>query len=55
MIKVFIVDEHPVIRQGLASVLEKSEEFEVVGEANNIKEAISRIGELKPDIVIMDA
>lgn len=55
MIKVFLVDEHPVIRQGLASVLEESAGFKVVGEANNIKEAISQIGELKPDIVIMDA
>jgi len=55
MIKVFLVDEHPVIRQGLASILEQSAEFKVVGEANNIKEAISQIGELKPDIIIMDA
>lgn len=55
MIRVFLVDEHPVIRQGLASILEASAEFEVVGEAKNVEEAISQIGELKPDIVIMDA
>jgi len=55
MIKVFLVDNHPVMRQGLASVLEKSEGFEVVGGADNTQDALSQIGELKPDIVIMDA
>ena len=55
MIKVFLVDNHPVMRQGLASVLEKSEGFEVVGGADNAQDALSQIGELKPDIVIMDA
>ena len=43
------------MRQGLAAVLEKSEGFEVVGGANNAQDALSQIGELKPDIVIMDA
>ncbi len=55
MIKVFLVDNHPIMRQGLASVLEKNEGFEVVGGANNAQDALSQIGELKPDIVIMDA
>jgi len=55
MIKVFLVDEHPVIRKGISVVLEEFAEFKVVGEANNIEEAISQIGELKPDLVIMDA
>lgn len=55
MIKVFLVDEHPVIRKGVSVILEESAEFRVVGEANNIEEAISQIGELKPDLVIIDA
>jgi len=55
MIKVFLVDEHPIIRKGISVVLEEFAEFKVVGEANNIEEAISQIGELKPDLVIMDA
>lgn len=55
MIKVFLVDEHPVIRKGVSVILEESAEFKVVGEANNIEEAISQIGELKPDLVIIDA
>lgn len=55
MIKVFLVDEHPVIRKGVSVILEESAEFKVVGEANSIEEAISQIGELKPDLVIIDA
>lgn len=56
MITVFIIDEHQSIRKGISVILEESAEFfQVVGEANNIKDAISRIGELKPDVVIMDA
>lgn len=55
MIKVFLVDEHPVIRKGVSVILEESGEFKVVGEANSIEEAISQIGELKPDLVIIDA
>ena len=56
MIKVFIVDEHQIVRKGISIILEESAGFfKVVGESNNIKEAISRIGELEPDVVIMDA
>jgi DNA-binding NarL/FixJ family response regulator len=55
MVKLFIIDEYPVMRQGLVSVLEKCVGFEVVGDADNTQEALSQIGELKPDIVIMDA
>jgi len=55
MIKVFLIDNQPVMRQGLASVLEKDAGFQVVGEADSVRDALSQIGELKPDIVIMDA
>ncbi len=55
MIKVFLVDNHPVMRRGLASVLEKSTGFQVVGDADNAQDALSQIAELKPDIVIVDA
>ena len=55
MIKVFIIDKHPVMRRGLASVLEKCEGFQVVGDANTVPEALPKIEEVKPDIIIMDA
>ena len=55
MVNIFILDKHPVMRHGLASVLEKCAGFQVVGEASNAQEALPKIDELKPDIVIMDA
>ncbi len=55
MVKVFILDEHPVIRRGLVSILEMCAECQVVGDAANTQDALPQITELKPDIVIMDA
>lgn len=55
MVNIFILDNQPVIRQGLASVLESCAGFQVVGGANNLQDALSQIDRLKPDIVIMDA
>lgn len=54
-IKVFIIDRQPILRQGLASVVESDTDFEVVGEAANVEEALLELGNLQPNIVIMDA
>lgn len=54
MVKVFIVDSHPVFRLGLGSMLEGNHEFKVVGDAATITEALVRIDQAQPDIVIMD-
>lgn len=53
-IKVLIVDDHWVVRDGLKSVLELQTDIEVIGQAENGKEAIKKVGELSPDIVVMD-
>ena len=53
-IKVLIVDDHTLFRQGLQKVLEAYEEIQVVGEASNGKEAIARVDEVFPDLVLMD-
>jgi DNA-binding NarL/FixJ family response regulator len=53
-IKIFVVDDHPLFRHGLISVLTDYPEFQVVGDANNSIEALPRIEELQPDIVMMD-
>lgn len=53
-IKVLIVDDHEVVRDGIKSVLELQSDIEVIGQAENGKEALERVGELSPDIVIMD-
>ena len=53
-IKVMIVDDHTLFRQGLRKVLESFEEIQVIGEASDGKEAIVKVDELHPDIVLMD-
>ena len=53
-IKVFLVDNHPVVREGVRSCLRRYEQLEVVGEAANGHEAIDRAKEFAPDIILMD-
>ncbi|HEX8100879.1 MAG TPA: response regulator transcription factor [Actinomycetota bacterium] len=52
--KVLIVDDHPVTRQGLRSALASSKEVEIVGEASNGDEAIEAVKQLHPEVVFMD-
>jgi DNA-binding NarL/FixJ family response regulator len=54
MIKVLIVDDQHLIRQGLRTLLELEPDLEIVGEAENGKEAIKLVAELKPEVVLMD-
>ncbi len=49
-----IVDDHPVVRQGLRTFLETQKDLEILGEAENGEEALERIAELVPDVVLMD-
>jgi DNA-binding NarL/FixJ family response regulator len=53
-IRVLIVDDHPVVRDGLRGIFESSAEFEVAGEAGNGAEAVTRARALRPDVVLMD-
>ena len=53
-IKILIVDDHPIVRQGLASVLEQETDLTVVGQAGTGVEALSKARELSPDIILMD-
>ena len=52
--RIVLVDDHEVVRLGLKVLLEQSDHFEVVGEANNAKEAVEITGKIRPDIVLMD-
>lgn len=53
-IQVMIVDDHLMVRRGLATFLLASDDMELVGEAGNGPEAIARCQEVKPDVVLMD-
>src|SRR5438270_495637 len=54
MIRVLVVDDHPIVRQGLVSVLSDEDDLEVVGEAGSGREAVARIQRLQPDVVLLD-
>jgi len=51
---ILIVDDHPLFREGLISLLAKQTGYEVVGEAAEGEEGIAKAGELHPDLVLMD-
>lgn len=53
-IRVLLADDHSILREGLQSMLERSEEFEVVGQAKDGAEAVKAASELSPDVVVMD-
>ena len=51
---VLIIDDHPLFREGLKSLLRSHARFEVVGEAGNGRDGLRKAKELRPDLVIMD-
>ncbi len=53
-ITILLVDDHPIVLDGLKNLLGKQTDFEIVGEAVNGQEAIAKVKELQPHIVLMD-
>jgi DNA-binding NarL/FixJ family response regulator len=53
-IRVLVVDDHTLLRDGITALLDLLPDIEVVGEAGNGKEALERVKELRPDVVLMD-
>lgn len=54
MKKIIIVDDHPIVREGFAKLINSEEEFEVVGTAEDANSALSMIQEVKPDVAMVD-
>jgi len=55
MIRVYLLDDHEVVRDGLRFLLERTDDIEVVGEAGSAAEATARIPALRPHVAILDA
>ncbi|HIJ79849.1 MAG: response regulator transcription factor [Desulfobulbaceae bacterium] len=53
-IKIFVADDHPVVREGLRSLFDKYEEMKLVGEAGDGRETIDGVRKTKPDVVVLD-
>lgn len=53
-IRILLVDDHAVVRQGFRMILAAQADMEIVGEAGNGREAIAKAAELHPDVVVMD-
>ncbi len=52
--RLILVDDHPLVRKGLISVLSLEKDFEIVGEASNVREANYLLNKLKPDLALID-
>src|SRR3954466_14539121 len=53
-LRVLLVEDHAMVRSGIRSLLESSQEVDVVGEADNGREAVDLATKLQPDLVLMD-
>ena len=53
-IQILLVDDHPVVRDGLRAMLGLEPDFQIVGEANNGVEAVRQVAQLLPDVVLLD-
>jgi two-component system response regulator DevR len=53
-VRIFLVDDHEVVRRGVREMLRAEEDFEVVGEAGSVEEALSRVPATSPDVALLD-
>jgi DNA-binding NarL/FixJ family response regulator len=55
VIRVYLLDDHEIVRRGLVALLESSGDIEVIGESGSAQEATRRIPALRPDVAVLDA
>ena len=53
-LRVLVVDDEPLVREGIRAFLERETDVRVLGEARNGEEAVERIRALRPDLVLLD-
>jgi two-component system, NarL family, response regulator DevR len=53
-LRIFLLDDHEIVRLGLRELFEAQEDFEVVGEASNAEEAMTRVPPTRPDVAVLD-
>ena len=54
MIRVFLVDDHEIVRRGIADLIDAEDDLEVVGESGTVAHALSRIAATRPDVAVLD-
>ena len=54
MLTVFLVDDHEVVRRGVADLLDEEDDLTVIGQASSVSEALARIPAVRPDIAVLD-
>lgn len=54
MLTVFLVDDHEMVRRGVADLLNEEEDLQVIGQASLVSEALARIPALRPDVAVLD-
>jgi len=54
MIRLYIVDDHPIVRQGLAAVLEDEGDFQIAGTAGSARQALENVMGCRPDVLLLD-
>ena len=54
MLKVFLVDDHELVRRGVADLLDEEPDLMVIGQASSVSEALARVPAANPDVVVLD-